>query len=225
MANKIKAIIFDMDGVLWDSMPNHTIAWSKAMEYFGINIPAKEFYHHEGRNRKGTINCIFNIVYKRDATNDEIANISKRKSEEFEKLPKPKPMNGALELLIKLKEDGYKLMIVTGSSQDSLLNDILTSYKGIFSKETIISGKDVVNSKPHPEPYLLALQRLGIKACESIVIENAPLGIQSGVAAGIYAIAVNTGKLSNEVLYNAGAKEVYESLNDIKCLSLLHSYR
>lgn len=209
-----------MDGVLWDSMPNHTIAWSKAMEYYGINIPAQEFFEHEGRNRKGTINCIFNKVYKRDATNDEVANISKRKSEEFEKLPKPKPMSGALELLTKLKEDGYKLMIVTGSSQDSLLNEVLTYYKGIFSKETIVSGKDVINGKPHPEPYLLALQKLEVKASESIIIENAPLGIQSGTAAGIYTIAVNTGKLSKEILYNAGAKEVYESLNEIKCLNL-----
>ena len=66
--------------------------------------------------------------------------------------------------------------------------------------------------KPYPDPYLLALERGGLKPNEAIVVENAPLGVTAGVAAGLFTVAVNTGLLKDEVLSNAGASLVYPSM-------------
>jgi len=79
----------------------------------------------------------------------------------------------------------------------------------------MVTGFDVKLGKPYPEPYLKGLQKAGIKPEEGIVIENAPLGVQSGHAAGIFTIAANTGPLADEVLKNAGADIVLPGMMDV----------
>jgi beta-phosphoglucomutase-like phosphatase (HAD superfamily) len=74
-----------------------------------------------------------------------------------------------------------------------------------------VSGNDVTHGKPNPEPYLIALQKSGFSHHECLVIENAPLGIQSAKAAGLYTLAVNTGPLENQILLKAGADELHSS--------------
>jgi beta-phosphoglucomutase-like phosphatase (HAD superfamily) len=69
----------------------------------------------------------------------------------------------------------------------------------------MVTAFDVKHGKPHPEPYLMGLEKAGVSASEAIVIENAPLGVEAAHAAGIYTIAVNTGPLSPKVLLDAGA--------------------
>jgi beta-phosphoglucomutase-like phosphatase (HAD superfamily) len=79
----------------------------------------------------------------------------------------------------------------------------------------MVTGYDVQIGKPHPEPYLMGLKKANIKADEAIVIENAPLGIESATAAGIYTIAVNTGPLPDEVLWKAGANALFHSMKEL----------
>ena len=82
-------------------------------------------------------------------------------------------------------------------------------------KDIMVTGFDVKLGKPYPEPYLKGLQKAGIKPEEGIVIENAPLGVQAGHAAGIYTIAANTGPLADEVLKKAGADVVLPGMMDV----------
>ena len=77
----------------------------------------------------------------------------------------------------------------------------------------MVTAYDVKHGKPHPEPYLMALEKAGIKANEAVVIENAPLGVQAGVAAGIFTIAVNTGPLDDNILLDEGANLLFPSMN------------
>jgi beta-phosphoglucomutase-like phosphatase (HAD superfamily) len=104
-------------------------------------------------------------------------------------------------------------MVVTGSGQKSLLDRLNKNFPDIFKEELMVTAYDVKHGKPHPEPYLMALEKAGIKANEAVVIENAPLGVQAGVAAGIFTIAVNTGPLDDNILIDEGANLLFPSMN------------
>ena len=216
----IKAILFDMDGVLFDSMPNHAYAWSHAMTQFGLAMTREEVYMHEGRTGSGTVNLLAQRFWGRDATEEEIRKIYAAKSALFAQLPKPKPICGADVVLSTVRELGYTIVLVTGSATDSLLNRLNESYPGIFTKEHMVTGYDVHYGKPHPEPYLIGLKKAGVNADEAIVVENAPLGIESGHAAGIFTIGVNTGPLPDDVLWKAGADKVLPDMNALNAFFL-----
>lgn len=214
-AMNLKAVLFDMDGVLFDSMKNHAYAWSHAMTQFGLSMSAEEAYMHEGRTGAGTINILSQRHWGRDATEEEKERIYKGKSDLFNSCPPAQPMPGALELLQKIKADGIQIQVVTGSAQSSLLDRLNTHFPDIFKPELMVTAFDVKYGKPNPEPYLMGLRKGGIKANEAIVVENAPLGVQAAVAAGIFTIAVNTGPLPDSVLTDQGANLLFSSMSDL----------
>ena len=76
----------------------------------------------------------------------------------------------------------------------------------------MVTAFDVKFGKPNPEPYLMGLVKAGVAANEAIVVENAPIGVQAGVAAGIFTVAVNTGPLDSKVLLDAGANLLFPSM-------------
>lgn len=201
----IKAVLFDMDGVLYDSMPNHAKAWSTAVTEFGLSMSPHEAYLHEGRTGHGTINILAQRHWGRNATTEEMERIYAAKSALFNTCPEPQPMPGAAQLLQSIRSLGLTIVLVTGSAQHSLLTRLAHDFPGIFSAERMVTAFDVRHGKPHPEPYLMGLEKAGVSASEAVVIENAPLGVEAAHAAGIYTIAVNTGPLSPKVLLDAGA--------------------
>lgn len=201
----IKAVLFDMDGVLYDSMPNHAKAWSTAVTEFGLSMSPHEAYLHEGRTGHGTINILAQRHWGRNATTEEMERIYAAKSALFNTCPEPQPMPRAAQLLQSIRSLGLTIVLVTGSAQHSLLTRLAHDFPGIFSAERMVTAFDVKHGKPHPEPYLMGLEKAGVSASEAVVIENAPLGVEAAHAAGIYTIAVNTGPLSPKVLLDAGA--------------------
>ncbi len=201
----LKAVLFDMDGVLFNSMPNHAYAWSHAMTQFGLAMTGEEAYMNEGRTGSGTINILAQRYWGRDATEEEKQLIYAAKSEVFNSLPEAEPMPGALEALTAAKEKGLKIVLVTGSAQASLLDKLEASFPGVFHQELMVTGYDVKHGKPFPEPYLMGLQKAGVSASQAVVIENAPLGVEAGHAAGIFTVAANTGPLPDKILSEAGA--------------------
>ncbi len=209
----IKAVLFDMDGVLFDSMPNHAKSWHKVMSDFGLDLSQEEAYMHEGRTGASTINIVSRRQRGCEATEEEIQAIYHAKTIEFNKCPIAHKMPGALEVLNKIKNDGLIPMVVTGSGQASLLERLNSNFPGIFKQELMVTAYDVKHGKPHPEPYLMALEKGGLKPNEAIVIENAPLGVQAAVAANIFTIAVNTGPLNDDILLNEGANLLFPSMN------------
>ncbi|GHS99903.1 beta-phosphoglucomutase [Bacteroidia bacterium] len=210
----IKAVLFDMDGVLYDSMPGHVQAWYDTMSSVGVMSLIEEYYLHEGRTGHATINILFNQTFGRNATPEEIKTLYEKKTKRFVELehPEAQPMPGAWEVLQKVKDLGLQRIIVTGSGQKSLFDKIDKHYPGFFDKKLMVTAYDVKYGKPHPEPYLMGLQKGNLLSGEAIIIENAPLGIESGRAAGIYTVAVNTGPLPDKVLWDAGANAMYPSM-------------
>ena len=210
----LKAVLFDMDGVLFNSMPNHAEAWHKTMAKFGFTLSREEAYMHEGRTGAGTINIVSLRERGYEATEEEIKQIYQAKSELFNQYPLAERMSGALEVLTKIKEAGLTPMVVTGSGQTSLLDRLNKNFPNIFQRELMVTAFDVKYGKPNPEPYLMALKKGRLQPNEAIVVENAPLGVQAGVAAGIFTIAVNTGPLPDEALLGQGANLLFHSMPD-----------
>lgn len=196
----IKAAFFDMDGVLFNSMPYHAEAWKRTMNAHGIPFELHDAYVCEGRTGASVINEVFLKHKGRFATNEEIQSMYKEKSDCFNSISKVERIPNILELLELLKADGIDIYIVTGSGQESLLERLEKWFPGIFCKEKMVTAFDVKKGKPDPEPYLIALGKSGVKPNEAFVVENAPLGVRSSVGAGLFTFAVNTGILTTEEL-------------------------
>ncbi|MDR2680306.1 MAG: HAD-IA family hydrolase, partial [Tannerella sp.] len=170
-----------MDGVLYDSMPNHAVSWAKVMQSRGFKMTEEEAYMHEGRTGDDTID----IISKREGKNvspEERKIIYREKIEAFNSCPAVLPMKGSAELLQKVTGCGLFAMLVTGSGQPSLLDRLNSDFPGIFIRERMVTSLDVKKGKPNPEPYLTALEKGRLKPDEAIVIENAPLGIEAAHA-------------------------------------------
>lgn len=215
--NKInlKAVLFDMDGVLFDSMKNHAKAWNKAMAMYDMNLSEEEAYMHEGRTGASTINIVSARERGYEASEDEIKKIYQTKSDIFNSLPKAEPMQGTYTLLQEIKNSGLQPVLVTGSGQLSLIDNLNHHFPGIFQKEYMVTAYDVKFGKPNPEPYLMGLKKSGIAPNEAVVVENAPLGVKAGVAAGIFTIAVNTGPLPDNALLDEGANLLFNSMQEL----------
>ena len=211
----LKAVLFDMDGVLFNSMPYHADAWHKVMERRGLHLSREEAYMHEGRTGGGSIDLLAQRDWGRRATEEEKQTIYKAKSDVFSRCPEAPRMPGAYELLKKVKADGFTPMVVTGSGQVSLIDRLNHNFPSVFRRDLMVTSFDVKYGKPNPEPYLMGLQKAGIQPWEGLVVENAPLGVQAGVSAGIFTIAVNTGPLPDKVLIDAGADLLFPSMQSL----------
>lgn len=208
----LKAVCFDMDGVLYDSMAYHAEAWAKASEDFGLGMTREDVFMQEGRTGFSTIDIFTRKYWGRPTTHEEVDRMYARKCEYFNALPEAKPMQGARRLLEQIRNDGFQIVLVTGSAQHSLLTRLNRDYPGIFRSDLMVTGFDVTYGKPDPEPYLMAMHKAGVRPEDTMVVENAPLGVHSAVAAGAYTVACNTGPLPDEVLLREGANVILPSL-------------
>ncbi|SEG05774.1 haloacid dehalogenase superfamily, subfamily IA, variant 3 with third motif having DD or ED [Parabacteroides chinchillae] len=210
-----KAVLFDMDGVLYDSMRFHARAWHEVATKHHLLSSPDDFYMFEGQTGNSTINALYQRTFQRDATEEEKQTIYRQKSSLFNKYNDGEPMPGAADVLKQARTSGLQTLVVTGSGQHSLLNKLNHTYPGCFTREKMVTAFDVKYGKPHPEPYLMGLQKAGVKANEAFVIENAPMGIKAAVAAGIFTIAVNTGPLPDSVLLDEGANLLYPDMKSL----------
>jgi HAD superfamily hydrolase (TIGR01509 family) len=211
-----KAVLFDMDGVLYDSMSNHAVAWQQSMAEFGIHMTAEDAYATEGARGVDTIKKMVLQQQGRDIDEAEAQRMYDVKTQIFHSLPEAPVMPGVIELMRQIKEGGLLCGVVTGSGQRPLINRILKDFGAFVDEAHITTAYDVRRGKPRPEPYLMGLQKAGnLQPWEAIVIENAPLGIQAGTAAKIFTIGVNTGPLADQTLLDAGADLLFPTMQEL----------
>jgi HAD superfamily hydrolase (TIGR01509 family) len=194
------AILFDMDGVLYDSMPNHSKAWSLAMEKFGMHMSSHDVYLNEGATGHDTVVRISLRDRGYEATETEINDIYGYKAALFRSMPEARIMPGAPDVFRKAAAAGLKIMIVTGSGQKNLIERVQKDFEGFITRDRMVTAFEVTRGKPYPDPYLKGLEIAGVSASDAVVVENAPLGIRAAVSAGIDTIAVNTGPLDDDIL-------------------------
>lgn len=207
-----RAALIDMDGTLYDSMKNHTASWYRMVSEAGIPCTRDEFYLYEGRTGASTINELVKRAWGRDATEQEKTEMYAIKSKYFNELPRVEMMPGALEMVSTFEQMGIKRVLVTGSGQSSLLSRIDTDFPGLFDPTLKVTSHDVKHGKPHPEPFIRAMQLARVSPSQCIVVENAPLGIEAGDRAGAFTVGVTTGPIPVEEMERAGAAIVFPSM-------------
>ena len=210
---KLKAVFFDQDGVLFNSMPFHAKAWYLAMQEAGLPWQPQEAYVQEGRTGADVIQELYKHLHGVEAPRELIERTYTSKSNHFLRLTggkQPDLIDGVYNLIQWLHAHGVQCWVVTGSGQRSLLDNLQNTFNHVFSG--IITAYDVTHGKPNPEPYLKAWERSGFQKEECMVVENAPLGVRAGKAAGLFTCAVNTGPLADKILANEGADKVFPNM-------------
>ena len=211
-AHRLKAVFFDQDGVLYNSMPYHAESWAWAMTKHGLPYTAMECYRNEGRTSTGVIQEHHRQIYGTDATPELIEAIYKDMTEYFTE--RTGGFSGIIpdvdKVLQYLHKNGIQCWVVTGSGQRDLINALNKTFDNVFTG--IISSFDVKKGKPDPEPYLKAWERSGFKKEECLVVENAPLGVRAAKAAGLFTCAVNTGILPDADLEAEHADKVFPNM-------------
>lgn len=187
------------------------------MKQHGLPFTAYDCYINEGRTGESVIREAFQKALGRDATQEEVKTIYAEKSAYYHQLLQTTTptIPGVADVLHFVKEQGHQIWVVTGSGMRTLLDSLNEVFPSIFQQDQMITAFDVTQGKPHPEPYLKAWERSGLPKEQCLVIENAPLGVRSGKAAGLTVYAVNTGILKREDLLQAGADMVFDSMHEL----------
>ncbi|HIE33213.1 MAG TPA: HAD family phosphatase [Thermodesulfobacteriaceae bacterium] len=184
-------LLFDLDGVILDSMPWHVRAWREAFSMLGLDIPEEEIYLHEGAIELETARSLFENQGIEPTPEFFKKAFSLQKKIFKEKYQaKVRPFPEVPDLLADLRKEGRKLALVTSSHQEILEEVFPKSLASLF--HFIVTGDQVPRRKPYPDPYLVGLSGLGAPAKEALAVENAPAGVRSAKSAGLLCIAITT---------------------------------
>ena len=182
----MKAVIFDMDGVLVDSQPYHIKADIDTMAEYGV-IKDQKFYESFAgtltADRMRTLKEMFGL----DVPVEEMT--IKRENMILDIMGKEdiKPVSGIQEFLRSIKEKGLTTAVAS-SSDYKLINLILDRLKIAQYFDSVTSGSDVKRGKPSPDVFLLAAERIGIEPAECLVVEDSENGVKAAKAAGMKAL-------------------------------------
>lgn len=207
------AILFDHDGTLVDSEPEHHHMWVSILHEFGVSLSHEEYKKDyagmpsdtNARNLvarfKLEINTIELYEKKNVATRDYLSNGA------FPLMP------GVQTALDYLYDSGFQLAVVTGAGREGIDSTIRRhALEKYFS--TIVCKDDVVHSKPAPDCYLLALKQLGLTASKAIAIEDTEHGVRSATLAGITCLAIPN-EMSTEHDFSEATK-VFSDLDNAR---------
>ena len=190
----MKAILFDSDGVLVDSMPSHYRAWKIAFkEVSKIDVDERTIYLLEGMRGTDLIKKVFELKsYHNDNQNEQIVEqVSQRKNEVFRDIlhsSPPRAYEGVKNLIMNLVN--CKRAVVSGSARkdvESLLEKSL-GKGNLF--DVLITADEGTKGKPDPSSFINALNEIKIPPSETLVVENAPLGVEAATSAGIQCIVI-----------------------------------
>jgi HAD superfamily hydrolase (TIGR01509 family) len=180
-----KAYLFDCDGTIVDSMPQHNKAWSKMLAEWNCPFSEELFYAWGGM-------AVTEVIIRLNETHglhmppEDMA----RRKEEFylQSLPELQAIPEVLEH-IEASYGKIPFAVVSGSTRDSVMSSLET-VKLLDKFDTLVCAGDYQKSKPDPEPFLIAAKRLGVAAADCLVFEDAEMGIQSAIAAGMASVKI-----------------------------------
>ncbi len=184
-----RAVIFDMDGVITNTMPYHFDAWLSAFSSVGIKVGCEDISLREGQDGLASVKEIYK-QHKRKFSTREAQWLLRKKEALFKRIVRIKFIQGARSFLRLLKKRRFILGLVTGTSRHEVEKILPGELLKFF--DVTVTGDEVNKGKPDPEPFLKALRILGMPAGKAVVIENAPFGIQAAKRARLYCIALET---------------------------------
>jgi len=185
LLKKYEAILFDFDGVLGKTMEDNYKAWVHSLTPYGIQVEREEYFLMEGAPPKKVAEI---FLKKNHLGLESVGDIVQIKEAHYLENRSFSLYKGVEELVTSLKVNGLKLGLVTGAGRQRLMNTGITPFLNQF--DVLVTGDQVVHGKPSPEPYLLGAQKLNMTPSQCLVVENAPLGIESAKKAGMYCVAI-----------------------------------
>ncbi|MEQ8155603.1 MAG: HAD family phosphatase [Clostridiaceae bacterium] len=211
--SKIEAVLFDMDGVIFDTERVYLEHWTKIFQKYGYKMTKEIYISVMGRGRQN-VTKTFLEIYGQDLP---IEQMYKEKDElllqavESGKVPM-KP--GVKEILNFLKENKFKIGLATSAKRDRMMMQL---KMGNIEKEfdTIVCGDDITNSKPNPEIFLKAAERLSVNPKKCAVVEDSPAGIKAAYNAEMRALHVEDLKKADEEILKSCHKN-FKNLFEIK---------
>jgi HAD superfamily hydrolase (TIGR01509 family) len=181
----VSGIIFDLDGVLVDSMPAHYKAWEIAFrEVANIKVDERTIYMLEGMRGSDLVKTIFE--QKGFKNPSLVEKVTSKKNEIFKTISSVDSYDDTKEIVASLE---CSKAVVSGSAKEDV-EAIIDKNFGKTLFEIIITADDIEKGKPDPSSFIIALRRMNLKPSQTIVVENAPLGVQAANNAGIKCIVV-----------------------------------
>jgi HAD superfamily hydrolase (TIGR01509 family) len=188
--NQTRAVLWDLDGTLIDSMPYHWEAWNAVLRPLGYHFSVESFKPTIGlRNEE-----IVRDFLKLDRPLTEIEQMVLAKEARYRSILRERGLPllpGGEHWLAVLRADGWRHAIVTSAPRLNVEATVFATHLDQLV-ETIVCAEDVIHGKPDPEPFLLAADRLGVPPARCIVVEDAPAGLAGARRAGMKSIGVLT---------------------------------
>jgi len=208
----VKALLFDFDGTLAKTMEDNYRGWFEVFKEYGIFLQRDDFFPLEGMKVQ---EIVVQIAQKYNLKDIDVDKAVKKKEEIFKRIHSFSLYHGVIEFLHSLKSD-VLVAIVTAARRERIFSTTPKDFLDRF--DVIISSDDLKRFKPYPDPYIEAMKMLDVSADECIVIENAPLGIQSAKSAGIVCIAIAS---TMDTKYLQEADKIIEKFSDLSSVEII----
>ena len=210
----MRALIFDLDGTLVDTVYGHVLAWQRALEDAGLPIEGWKIHRRIGMSGGLFARAVAREV-GRPIDSDQAEAIQRRHGELFrELLPVRRPLPGAVELLAELREGEVAHGIATSGRRPEI--DASLKALGVGSETVVIERGDVARAKPEPDLFITCAERLGIPAQECYVVGDAVWDLLAARRASMLNIGLLSGGYGEDELTRAGAFRVYRDPEELR---------
>jgi HAD superfamily hydrolase (TIGR01509 family) len=210
----VRALIFDLDGTLVDTVYAHVFAWQRALAEAGMPIDGWRIHRRIGMSGGLFARAVAREV-GRPLSDDEAEEVQQRHGELFrELLPERRPLPGAVELLRELRESGVTHGIATSGRRPEIDASLLAL--GVGDETVVVERGDVRRAKPEPDLFEACAERLGVPAAECYVVGDAVWDLLAARRAGMLSVGLLSGGYGDDELQRAGAFLVYRDADELR---------
>jgi beta-phosphoglucomutase len=211
----IQGILFDLDGVIVDTLHYHYLAWQHMFQRHGGSVSEHTILLHEGRNSREILPILMQEAGV-SIPEEQQAHFIEEKRAYYRTIVQVNHYPGAFEVIDTLKDRGFRVALVTACALKNMQHSLNKERQARF--HFILTGDEVARAKPFPDPYITAARQLGLRPEECAVVENAPLGIEAAKNAGMYCIAIQT-TLGREYLQSADC--ILQNISELVDVAIL----
>ena len=209
----IKAVIFDIDGTLIDSVDLHARAWQEAFAHFGKEIPYEKVRHQIGKGG----DQLMPVFFSKEELDEFGDKMEEYRGELFKRkyLPQVQAFPSVRELFLRIRDDGKRLALASSAKKEELgVYKKIANIDDLIEEET--SSDDADKSKPHPDIFEAALERLDdIEPDEAIVVGDTPYDAEAAGKLKLQTIGVLCGGFPEPELRTAGCMSIYKDPADL----------
>jgi len=205
----MRAIIFDLDGTLVDTVYGHTLAWQRVLAEAGMPVEGWKIHRLIGMSG-GLLAQAAAHEIGRPLSKAKVERLQKRQGVVYKQLmPERRPLPGALDLLRHLRQEKIKHGVATSGRRIDAKKSLDTL--NLPAGTVIVDRDDVEHAKPEPDLFLACQERLGVRPDECYVVGDAVWDLLAARRASMLGIGVMSGGYGQEELYQAGAYRVYSN--------------